>query len=43
MQEAIDSIKDAPTDLSFRLQTKEALSGGRGATLKVRELFLKQW
>ena len=41
--EAIASTKDAATDLSFRLQTEEALNGGRAATLKVRELLRQQW
>lgn len=41
--EAIASTKDAATDLSFRLQTDEAINGGRTATLKVREMLRQQW
>jgi malonate decarboxylase beta subunit len=41
--EAIESTKGAADDLSFRLQTPEALTGGRAATIKVRELLRKQW
>ncbi|MHA6530133.1 biotin-independent malonate decarboxylase subunit beta [Paenibacillus sp. BAC0078] len=41
--EAIESTKGAPRDLSFRLQTKEALAGGRAATLKVRSVLRGQW
>ncbi len=41
--EAIASTKDAATDLSFRLQTDEAINGGRAATLKVREMLRQQW
>lgn len=41
--EAIESTKGTARDLSFRLQTKEALEGGRAATIKVRELLRKQW
>ncbi len=43
ISEAIDSTKDAPCDLSFRLETKEALAGGRTATLKVRKALSEQW
>lgn len=43
IQEAIDSTKDAARDLSFRLQTEEALSGGRTATLRVRKALQEQW
>lgn len=43
ISEAIDSTKDAPRDLSFRLETKEALAGGRTATLKVRKTLSEQW
>ncbi|MGZ7441442.1 biotin-independent malonate decarboxylase subunit beta [Paenibacillus sp. TH7-28] len=43
ISEAIDSTKDAPRDLSFRLETKEALAGGRAATLKVRKALSEQW
>ncbi|MEK4007642.1 biotin-independent malonate decarboxylase subunit beta [Paenibacillus sp. FSL H3-0333] len=41
--EAIGSTQGAPRDLSFRLQTDEALAGGRLATLKVRSLLREQW
>ncbi|MEH7749143.1 biotin-independent malonate decarboxylase subunit beta [Neobacillus drentensis] len=41
--EAINSTKGTVTDLSFRLTTKEALAGGRAATIKVRELLKEQW
>ncbi|ALP38792.1 malonate decarboxylase subunit beta [Paenibacillus sp. IHB B 3084] len=41
--EAIESTKGAPRDLSFRLQTKEALAGGRTATRNVRKALLEQW
>ncbi|RRJ65761.1 biotin-independent malonate decarboxylase subunit beta [Paenibacillus oralis] len=43
ISEAIDSTKDAPRDLGFRLETKEALAGGRAATLKVRKALSEQW
>lgn len=43
ISEAIDSTKGAPRDLSFRLETKEALAGGRAATLKVRKALSEQW
>ncbi|MCM3698715.1 biotin-independent malonate decarboxylase subunit beta [Paenibacillus macerans] len=43
ISEAIASTKDAPRDLSFRLETKEALAGGRAATLKVRKALSEQW
>lgn len=41
--EAIESTKGAPRDLSFRLQTEQALAGGRAATLKVRHVLKEQW
>jgi len=41
--EAINSAKGTVTDLSFRLQTKAALAGGRAATIKARELLKEQW
>ena len=41
--EAINSAKGTVTDLSFRLQTKAALAGGRAATIKTRELLKEQW
>lgn len=41
--EAIESTKGAPRDLSFRLQTTEALAGGRTATLNVRKALAEQW
>ncbi|WP_019913757.1 biotin-independent malonate decarboxylase subunit beta [Paenibacillus sp. HW567] len=41
--EAISSTVGAKRDLSFRLQTQEALAGGRKATLKVREVLRQQW
>jgi len=41
--EAINSTKGTVTDLSYRLKTKEALAGGRTATIKVRELLKEQW
>ncbi|ULT58812.1 biotin-independent malonate decarboxylase subunit beta [Neobacillus drentensis] len=41
--EAINSTKGTVTDLSFRLNTKEALAGGRAATIKVRERLSEQW
>ncbi|MED4226496.1 biotin-independent malonate decarboxylase subunit beta [Neobacillus cucumis] len=41
--EAINSTKSTVTDLSFRLTTKEALAGGRAATIKVRERLKEQW
>lgn len=43
IMEAIESTIDAPRDLSFRYQTEEALSGGRAATLKVRQVLRDQW
>ncbi|QDY83825.1 biotin-independent malonate decarboxylase subunit beta [Paenibacillus polymyxa] len=43
ISEAIESTKGAPHDLSFRLQTKEALAGGRTATNNVRKALLEQW
>ncbi|WP_179033252.1 biotin-independent malonate decarboxylase subunit beta [Paenibacillus kribbensis] len=43
ISEAIESTKGAPRDLSFRLQTKEALAGGRTATNNVRQALLEQW
>ncbi|MCE4049041.1 biotin-independent malonate decarboxylase subunit beta [Bacillus sp. Au-Bac7] len=43
LTEAINSTKNAATDLSFRLQTDEARNGGRAATIKVREMLRQQW
>ncbi|WDZ54979.1 biotin-independent malonate decarboxylase subunit beta [Paenibacillus polymyxa] len=43
ISEAIESTKGAPRDLSFRLQTKEAMAGGRTATRNVRHALLEQW
>jgi malonate decarboxylase beta subunit len=44
LSEAIESTRGKPVDLSsHRLQTKEALAGGRTATLKVRNLLRQQW
>lgn len=43
VSEAIESTKGAPRDLSFRLQTKEAMAGGRTATRGVRDALLEQW
>ncbi|MEC0234208.1 biotin-independent malonate decarboxylase subunit beta [Paenibacillus kribbensis] len=43
ISEAIESTKGAPRDLSFRLQTKEALAGGRTATNNVRQALSEQW
>lgn len=43
ISEAIESTKGAPRDLSFRLQTKEAMAGGRTATRSVRDALLEQW
>lgn len=43
IQEAITSTKGKLNDLSFRLQTKEALEGGRTATNQVRQLMKEQW
>ncbi|WP_342418763.1 biotin-independent malonate decarboxylase subunit beta [Paenibacillus sp. FSL H8-0168] len=43
VSEAIESTKGAPRDLSFRLQTKEAMAGGRTATRSVRDALLEQW
>lgn len=40
---AIDEVRSCPNDLSSRLETKEAVNGGRTASIKVRELLEKQW
>ncbi|RFU64962.1 biotin-independent malonate decarboxylase subunit beta [Peribacillus glennii] len=40
---AIDKIRSSPIDLKSRLETQEALNGGRTASIKVRELLEKQW
>ncbi|MGX7419120.1 biotin-independent malonate decarboxylase subunit beta [Carnobacterium gallinarum] len=41
--QAIESTKNAPTDLSYRYQTEAAKTTGRVATIKVRQLVDKQW
>jgi len=43
IDEAIASTKNAPKDLSFRYQTKEALREGRIETNKVRKEMMRQW
>ena len=43
IEEAIESTKNSPTDLSFRYQTPEAVSHGRVATNQVRNEMMKQW
>lgn len=41
--EAISEARRGPFDLSYRLQTEAALSGGRAASIQVRSLLEEQW
>lgn len=43
IDEAIESTKNSPTDLSFRYQTPEAIKEGRVATNQVRKEMMQQW
>jgi malonate decarboxylase beta subunit len=43
IQHALDSLEDAPTDLSFRYTNPIAVKSGRVATNKVRQMMAEQW